>query len=312
MSKMTIKRLAVQDATTPANIAYLNNVSEGVDGASTFGFSQDPESLLIADKEQIDYKRDQTLDIRVISPDDATRTIIEGIANGQGAGFISAYCIDGFLLFNDPIQIVIANQFDSAGLVVDFIQATLTSVTGYAGDAPDTRQSIYGGENALGIYKVREGSTSLLNGMTAEAGVTGVCSGSTQTIVFTIAQDALLSQPILMPFAGESLNASLTASAVTGDYRVGLRFLDASQAEISDSYSTFSATGRQSHTATIPASTVYVQFYVTNDGALTASEVWNTSTEVWNTTDLWWITGNSDILSFNLPAIRANGSAFID
>jgi len=311
MSKMTIKRLAIQDAATPANIAYLNNVSEGVDGASAFGFSQDPVSLLIADKEQVDIKREQSLDIRILNPDDATSAILQAIVDGK-PGYLSAYCIDGFLIFNDPVLMTRVNQIQSSSLLIDIIQATLTSVLGYAGDAPNTRQAIYGGENALGIYKVREGSSSLLNGMTLESGVTGVCSGSSQTVVFTIAQDALLSQPILLPFAGESLNASLTASAVTGDYRVGLRFLDASQAEISDSYATFSGTGRQSHTAFIPSGAVYIQFYVTNDGALTASEVWNTSTEVWNTTDLWWITGNSDILTFSLPAIRANGSAFID
>jgi len=130
--------------------------------------------------------------------------------------------------------------------------------------------------------------------------------------VFSTAQDALLSRPILMPFTGEALTASLTASAVTGDYRVGLRFLDGAQAELSDSYATFTATGRQSHTAVIPASTVYVQFYVTNEGALTASEVWDTSTEVFDTTLLWWITGNADILSFSLPAIRVQGTEYID
>jgi len=311
MSKMTIKRLAVQDATTPANIAHLNNVSEGVDGASAFGFSQDVESLLVDDKQEQDIKRNQSLDIRVLNPDDATSAILQALVDGK-PGYLSAYCIDGFLIFNDPALFVRANQIASKSLLIDIIQASITSVLGYAGEAPSTRQAIYGGENALGIYKVREGSASLLNGMTLEAGVTGVCSGSTQTVVFTTAQDALLSQPILLPFEGESLNASLTVSAVTGDYRVGLRFLDAAQAEISDSYATFSSTGRQSHTAIIPGSTVYIQLYVTNDGALTASEVWNTSTEVWNTTDLWWITGNADILSFSLPAIRVQGTEYID
>jgi hypothetical protein len=311
MSKMTIKRLAIQDAATPANIAYLNNVSEGVDGASAFGFSQDPVSLLIADKEQVDIKREQSLDIRILNPDDATSAILQAIVDGK-PGYLSAYCIDGFLIFNDPVLMTRVNQIQSSSLLIDIIQASITSVLGYGGDAPNTRQAIYGGENALGIYKVREGSSSLLNGMTAEAGVTGVCSGSTQTVLFTTAQDAFLSQPILMPFAGEYLTASLTALNVTGDYRLGLRFLSASQAELSDDYVTFNGTGRQSHAAIIPASTVYVQFYVTNDGALTASEVWNTSTEVWNTTDLWWITGNLDILSFSLPAIRVNGAEYID
>ena len=311
MSKMTIKRLAVQDAATPASIAHLNNVSEGVDGASAFGFSQDVVSLLVDEKQEQDIKRNQSLDIRVLNPDDATSAILQALVDGK-PGYLSAYCIDGFLIFNDPALFVRANQIASKSLLIDIIQASVTSVLGYGGEAPNARQAIYGGENALGIWKVREGSTSLLNGMTIESGATGFCSGSTQTLIFTTAQDALLSRPILMPFAGESLTASLTASSVTGDYRVGLRFLDAAQAEISDDYTVFSGTGRQSHSATIPASTVYVQFYVTNDGTLTPSEVWNTSTEVWNTTDLWWITGNADILSFSLPAIRVQGTDYID
>jgi len=311
MSKMTIKRLAVQDATTPANVAFLNNVSEGADGASAFGFTQDVVSLLVDEKQEQDIKRNQTLDIRVLNPDDSTSAILQALIDGK-PGYLSAYCIDGFLIFNDPALFTRVNQIASKSLLIDIIQASITSVLGYGGAAPNTRQAIYGGENALGIWKVREGSSSLLNGMTLESGATGSCTGSTQTVVFSTAQDALLSRPILMPFTGEALTASLTASAVTGDYRVGLRFLDGAQAELSDSYATFTATGRQSHTAVIPASTVYVQFYVTNEGALTASEVWDTSTEVFDTTLLWWITGNADILSFSLPAIRVQGTEYID
>ena len=310
-----ISKIAVQSQADTSNVVIMDNIMEGVEGSAIFGYSVAPESLQVTDKQTQQVEHQHVFDVRVLrvsdeDPVDGDLVKLKIMEANKDPVKVTAKGQQGFVIFHDEGQMIRSPYFDEV-LGDQFFIARKTGV-GYVGAAPDTRQPVISSENILAIWDVQQGSSKVLNGMTLEAGATGSCTGSTQSVVFSIAQDALLSQAVLMPFVGMTLTASLTASTVTGDYRVGLRFLDGSQAELSDSYATFSGTGRQSHTATIPASTVYVQFYVTNEGTLTASDIWDTSTEVFDSTLLWWITGNADILSFSLPAIRINGTTFTE
>jgi len=307
----TLKKLAIQDISNPSDIVILSNIMEGVEGASTFGYTEDITGVKVEDNQTQNYRRQSTLDIRVIQASDSDLAILDDLIQNQKKARVSGVTIDGFIIYDREVLIERAPYFNS-GLISDQIFITLIDNTGYSGDAPVTRQAVYVGDNALSLYKVRVGSSLLLNGLQTETGVDSVAIGSSQTINVYTAQKALLSQSILFPFPGETLVASFNVTEADITYRLGVRFLDSSGSVLSNDYTTFSTTGRISHGVTVPASTVYVQYYVTNDGSVGASAVWNLSTGVWSTTEIWWNSGNNEQLTFDLPALRITGTQFVD
>jgi len=307
----TIKKIAIQDASSPGDIVFLSNIMEGVEGAASFGYTEEITGLKVEDNQTQNYLRNGILDVRVIQSSDSDLAILDDLINNQKKARVTAITIDGFVIFEREVLLYRAPYFNS-NIISDQIYIKVSDNLGYSGTAPNTRQAFYGGDNALALYKVRVGSSLLLNGFQKETGVDSVVIGSSQTINVYTAQQALLSNALLFPFPGENLTVSFNVTEADITYRLGVRFLDSASSVLSNDYTTFSSTGRITHSATVPASTVYVQFYVTNDGSVGASEVWNLSTEVWSSTELWWNSGNNEQLTFDLPALRITGTQFVD
>jgi hypothetical protein len=152
-------------------------------------------------------------------------------------------------------------------------------------------RAFYLGRNALKIYDFREGDSGLLAGFEKDASVTGNISGEDQTVATDTKDDGVQSKAMLFPFEGARLIASADFSGATVRFNIGVRFLDASQTLISESISDYIATGRRSHSATVPSGTVYVQWISTRNEASAA---------------------DGGEWTFTRPALRTNSATYSD
>lgn len=126
-------------------------------------------------------------------------------------------------------------------------------------------QEFYGGRNALALYNFKTGDSDKLYGFSLDTGVTGSVAGEVQTVTSGVQGDGIKAEEQFFPFEGAKLIASADFSNAGGRFRIGIRFLDANKATLSESYSDYIATGRRSHEVTVPANTVYVQWYSVRD-----------------------------------------------
>lgn len=151
------------------------------------------------------------------------------------------------------------------------------------------KQAFYAGPNALRLYDVSQGSASLLSGFSADASVTPSVSGNVQTVATDTKDDGVEHERILFPFVGATVVASADFSGATVRFNIGVRFLDATGATISEVMNDYIASGRRSVEATVPANTVYIQWISTRNEASAA---------------------DSGAWSFSRPALRTNSSAY--
>lgn len=149
-------------------------------------------------------------------------------------------------------------------------------------------QAFYGGKNALSLYEISQGSATLLSGFELEGSATTSVTEATQTITTTNKDAGVKSKPILFPFEGARVIASADFSGATGRYYVGIRFLDATGATVSEAKNDFIASGRRSVTANVPSGAVYMQFFSTREED----------------------TGGASEWSFTRPALRTDSTSF--
>jgi hypothetical protein len=249
----------------------LTNVFEGVDGASAFGYTNEQTSVQVgANRKQV-IADNHTIDITVVNDRSAIATITEW-ANTPSFDFrLSAYGGDTFLIFDDPTKLVFPAQFDT--IMTRRLGLTLSAPAGYTGTAPNVKLPVFAGCNALSLYKHWEGSAQLMNGFqVVTTNGTTAWNGATQRLVLGASEElTLLSQPLLFPFPDAQITASMTSinDGLSGGFDLGFRFLEADETtEVSVSATSLSGEGRKSHTATVPATTAYIQFYVDLSGTV--------------------------------------------
>ena len=151
------------------------------------------------------------------------------------------------------------------------------------------KQAFYAGANPMQLFDVASGDGELLSGFQADASVTASEADSVQTVATDDQGDGVAHEPILFPFDGATLVASADFSGATVRFNIGVRFLDANKATISESVDDFIASGRRSHQVTVPQGTFYVQWITTRNEATAADN------------GEW---------SFTRPALRTNSSEF--
>ena len=149
------------------------------------------------------------------------------------------------------------------------------------------QQFSYTGRNALRLYDTSEGSATLLSGFDALGTITSTVTGANQSLVVAGVDDGVASKQILFPFVGAKLIASADFSAITNRFNIGIRFLTGAGVEISRVQNDYVAGGRRSVEATVPATTVYVQWITT---ANEANAEW----------------------TFTRPALRTNSASYSD
>lgn len=193
-----LTRLAVQNVSSPASIAMLSNIMEGVDGAELFGYNVEEESVQVEDNQKLQHSHLHTLDVRCLDSN-TNSAILDAIVAGNHKARISGYTPDGFLIWNDQSLLVRNKQYD--GIIATAITATVKSTPNFRGTPPS--RAVHASRNLLGVYDVTSITTATLKGLN-----------------------------IFFPFAG----LELTASGTGGN--VGFSFRDSAGDEIESSTGT--------------------------------------------------------------------------
>lgn len=275
-----LKKVAIQNTSTPSTIAVLSNIMEGVDGSGAFNLTNEVTDIKIEDNQTRQTSQAHTLDIRAIW-DDAEAAKVDAMQVGGIPAKITAITPDGVVLFGSPVLI-------NRGKVYDDVRAhkyiaSTGAPCGYTGTAPNVRTSVYVGKNLLGVFAVNRGqsvsSPSFLNGF--KAGTTGastaLVTGSEQTIGITTVTNAqvyAVTENVLFPFIGLPITASANIVSRTGtSLRIGIQFLNSASEVLSAVFSPNTGTGINVITSATPSNTVFVRFIIGAGASSSAASI---------------------------------------
>ena len=183
-----LSRVAVQNQNTPASIARLSNIMEGVDGAETFGYNVEDESVQIEDNQKLQHAHLHTFDIRCIE-DSANSAILDAILAGNYKAKISGFSPDGFLIWDEPSLLVRNKQYDN--IFASAVMATVKSTPNFRGTP--AKRAVHAGKNLLGVYDVTSISTATLKTLNIFfpfPGLTLTASGSGGNVGFSFRDSA--------------------------------------------------------------------------------------------------------------------------
>lgn len=259
-----LSNVAIADTSNLSNIVYLNNIMEGVDGSSTFGYSLEPSAVKVDDNQTQQYLHDHTFDIRVLQGSAADLTKLQVIDAGNNPVLVSGYSPDGFFVINDSAQLTYHSQYDS--VIADRVLVTKTGVNGYGGAAPGNKVPVYAGDNLLAVFNVLEGSASALNGLDYDD--TGTVTGDAMAIT---GAGTVLSQRIFFPFPGAKIYTSADITVGTSGF-IGFNCYNASDTIIgSGVVSTWVSPGYKTSTndVTVLSGTVYIRFRLQGTASFT-------------------------------------------
>lgn len=257
-----LKKLAVINDATTDEIATLSNVTDGVDGSSNFGLGDNDEvqPLSIEDNQSIHSRITRTLDIRTLVGSSTEETNIDGYVSSQTDLYLSGLGLDGFVLIGDKetgeglIKIVKDTQRSDNEVWV--LTASKDVQPGHDPSTGLFESGFWVGENGLGAYEWGDADSS---GVADGWSATGFTTTSFATGQQTLEADTTartFKRGIWFPFEGVELTFSLGNDSRTGTYateQIQIVFYDTSDSVISTTTQTFSATGRQSVTATTPS-----------------------------------------------------------
>ena len=272
-----LSKVSVQDLTVVSNIFTIDIIMSGVDGSATFGYNLETKNLEVNDKQKQQYAHTHTFDIRVIQPASGSQAILRGITDNNRLVKVSGHSPDGFFLWDEPTVMVRNSQFDQ--IVADALLLTHDTTIGYRGGSGVVKLPVYAGDNALALYKILEGSGSVLNGFSGDNSADTSTTGSEQTVLapsdpVTENSVYLRFANIFFPFVGVPLTASFNTVSISGanTFKLGIEFVQSDGTTIiSTSRQSIASTGIVSLSAVIPASTVYVRVVVTAGVGVVAS-----------------------------------------
>jgi len=145
-----LKKIAISNVSNLAQTVTLDNVMEGVDGAATFGYSLETESIQIEDNQKQQYKHNHVLDIRVIDSD-SDNSILDGFIASQQPVNITGLGINGMLLVRN---VLLARNKQYDGIVACAVLATKDTSIGYYDNGIFTEQEFFAGRNMLETYQL--------------------------------------------------------------------------------------------------------------------------------------------------------------
>lgn len=258
-----IQKLAVQSIADPDELVILTNISEGVEGATLFGITEEsPDPLKIEDDQTVQQRFRHTVNIRGLY-DSTDMAQLRTWSGSQTKVRLSGYTVDGFVLFNGDYLLSPNAQFDSVN-----VTALMVTVE-WLGNFSSGYRQIHIGENGLRNYDVLAGASTLLYGSTADAGITPTLSGDDQTITYASgAGNGWRSGAIFFPFEGLTLTASANITSATGTmgWQIGLAFyVEDGTTIISTSITAYdggSVPARVSHSTTVPTGTFFIKMVV--------------------------------------------------
>jgi hypothetical protein len=252
---LQLRKLAVQSIATPADIVILTNISEGVEGATVFGITEEevnPIKILDGQTALTAYRH--TINIRGLY-DDTDMAQLKTWALAQEPVRLTGLGVNGAIIFDGDYLLAVNTGFDSINTVA------LKVTVEWANEYQAGYQQIAIGQNLLRNHLVNLGTGTLLYGFTAETGATAGYAAGTQTVTRASGTGTgVVSDTVFFPFPGEQLTASFTVLVDTsGGHAIGIRFFDDAGSVISTSTTGVNVTGLVSHTATAPAGTAFIR-----------------------------------------------------
>lgn len=261
---LSIKEIHIYD--NNSDIVSLTNISEGVDGASVFGFTSEPEYINIEDNQSYLIKKNHTLDVRILKPASSDLTILNNWIDNNTKVFISIRNLDDSILsigdINNPDSGVhiVKNEQLSSNDIFSF-KVTKSSTTGFNPSNGIYEGSVFAGFNVSGITEwgdkvgdgIADGWTYSTNSRSFSSNIQYL-DADTSTKTF--------SRNVLFPYASETSSLSFTIDSQVGTYntnRIRLEFYDKNKSFISSDNYTVTGLGRNQNIATIPINTVYVK-----------------------------------------------------
>lgn len=145
-----IKSIGITDGT---NFVSLSNISEGVDGSSTFGYSTEEGTMMIEDGQTVRNYIDHTLDIRVLASAFGTALLRQWM-DSETPVYITAIGVDGFIVIGDvfageqPVLLTTA-PYRNENREALSVMATKRTVQGNEGGL--INNGFYAGESLMGM-----------------------------------------------------------------------------------------------------------------------------------------------------------------
>jgi len=259
-----ITDLAIAEASNVANIAYLTNIMDGVDGSSVFGYTIEEDVVEIEDKQTLFTSFQHTLDIRVLDVD-ADTTKLKGFVDNQTEVLISGMTPNGFMIWNRPVKLAVNRQFNN--IVALAVKASIKTVQNYHGTAPEVNKGVYAGGNALALYDVLRGSNTRINGFTGNIKTgttlsTNVSDGvRTQSIENVSIQDDVAFADLFIPFPGKqvSFSANTETNGNVASIQVSARAANGTIVGAASVGSISQPAGISTISLTLPSGTFYVR-----------------------------------------------------
>lgn len=262
-----IRKLAIINDAATDEVTLLSNVTDGVDGATTFGLGDDDETndLTIEDQQTINNTVTRRMNIRTLIGTSGEETNIEGYVSNFTDVYVVGLGLDGAVLIGDKETTtgavkLIKNEQRSTNRVWE-LMASVQTQPGFDPSTGLYESGFWAGKNLLGGYVWGDADG---NGVADGWGAIGFTSESFSSGQQTLESDSTLDifeRAIYFPFEGEQLTASITVDTFNAINTFGLRmsFRDNTDAEISNSETSISSTGRKSVTGTTPANTVTIR-----------------------------------------------------
>lgn len=280
-----LSKLAIIEAGSPDTVVNTSIVLDGADGATREGFSIEPVDITIENGQLYWPKATYRLEIAGLKGSSSDQTQLQTwAANGTDlnfSGYGTGYIFQGEGKINaDPS---VGGEAASWRMV-----SQKQSVRGYESGRLNARMLL--SENGFNEYLwADDDSDGVANGWSSVGGGTFTFTGGNQDIEADN-ETTSLERELYFPFPGQDLTFSFTvdsydnASNLTRN--IEMEYLDDSGSTLSTDSDSFTGTGLQSVTNTVPASTNSIIFRIEiTEGGTAASSI-----------------------AFNNPSVRNDGS----
>lgn len=263
------KKLSIIENASPDNVVLLDNISEGVDGSSVFGFTSEPSEIKINDGQTYINRKTNTLDVRVLKPSSSDVIQLKSWASNQTKVSVHLSTIDGVVQFGNydgttlgnECTIVINEQLVSEDIFA--FKVTKDATVGFDSNTGVYEGGVWAGKNMIGDYEWgdKDGSNVADGWTIVNASASSFSSGQQSITCSTTACD-FQRRFWVTSFRGREITFSLTTvSFDVGTYddaRAIIAFYDSSEGFITSQTSSTSTTPeRVSVSATVPSNAVY-------------------------------------------------------
>lgn len=274
---LLIDKVGIQQKEDPSNSnentnVVLLNIRDGVDGASAFGFTAEPDEIIISKGETYVPSVSMSMNIATLKPVGDAYTgktkidQLEEWAINKEDVYISALTLDGFILMGDihssfaPIKITVNENLTSNDVLS--VKSSRKSNLGYDTSTSVYQGGVYAGKNALSIYDWADADSSgLADGWTG-AGFNSSTFSSGQQNLESPDSSSLFYKDVSLPFDSQRYNFSINFDSVGANIdtlKIRLQFRDASGSVLQNSDQDVSSTGRFSVTGLSPSGTSVVR-----------------------------------------------------